>query len=577
MSIQMSSQKMLTNKLSSPTTLAATKQNSERSVACRRNNQHQETSSTTTFLTRYNSGNITFPNFFPLNTNRPVKHKRPLRCIQYCMDHEQIDCDVCYHVDYEAVLPNFRKNEYIKQQQSDFCQNNIFHKQIDWCQNNVYRTKTRVNQRPDNRYNGNTPVEQWPESGYIKNIPVDDRSRNEYWAKSQIDQWSKNEYVKMLPADRCQNNVCVENTSADRLQNQVHRENTEPVQTDRIFSSSSSTESLTDRMIREKSGVKKSESFAKEPATNNKAKMSCLSKDRSLLSSVDESTTFGPVGGSSTVGPVGSSSTVGPVGGSSSELPSSSTYVFFYTPDEEQSVEFFTPSYSPKCICPKYASAKRDSPKHIFLKCACPKCVSPKSVSSNHHSPKCACPKCVSPKSVSSKCEFSKCACPKGVSPKRVPSKRDSMKSCTSPKRVNQTTDNVITDNVPSLCDLPPNLADLKIPLLNKKDISYCRKQNGSVVSIGHGVYGGVYLAELKGKTSKVVIKDFESSVTSSENNIIKEANILRHLQPTGFVPELIGVTREDPGRQLALVQEFFGRGVTLGKLLNDTPVLSYR
>ena len=504
-------QKTRTHKYSASTISVISKQNCERSASKRTSNQRQQqTSCSTTFINKCDSGNIKFANFFPLNGIWPSELKA-LRCINFCLDHQQIDCEICNDVKKKNILSKCEALQHLKQDQVDICQNNVeketsFH---DAC--TTSRTMKKVSQNPKHRYRGKPRVEQLPNNRYVERTPSEEMRR------SEIDKYSNKENGEMIALDRSQNNVRKKNTSDDHLKNGG---NPDVEQIERICNSSK-----TDRQIREQSSVKKSTSCAKELTSNHKANSSCFNQGRSRHSTFSESPTSYPFRELSV------------------ELPSTSTYVSFYTPNDALSIEFFTPTYSPRSVCSKYDSVQIFSPKsNSSFKNDFVEAISSKRYSSNS-------PKCISFKNNSLKCPSSS----EGV---------DLNNEC---------------DNFASLRGIPNNLANLEIPLVDENDISYCRKQNGAAVSIGQGVYGGVYLADLKGNPCKVVIKEFVSSASSSENHIIKEAKILSHLQSTGFVPELIGITRSSPESQLVLVQEFFGDGVTLGKLLSGKPSLSYR
>lgn len=118
------------------------------------------------------------------------------------------------------------------------------------------------------------------------------------------------------------------------------------------------------------------------------------------------------------------------------------------------------------------------------------------------------------------------------------------------------------------------DISVVKVASVPANDLVFHVNQQGAV-KVGEGSFGSVYLADLFTKRAvyQVVVKDFSPKGVTKPIEILEEARILMHLLSTGFIPYFYGVLHMASPQRFALVQEFFGQGMSLHNLLEDKPV----
>ncbi|XP_046569469.1 probable serine/threonine-protein kinase DDB_G0271538 [Haliotis rubra] len=127
----------------------------------------------------------------------------------------------------------------------------------------------------------------------------------------------------------------------------------------------------------------------------------------------------------------------------------------------------------------------------------------------------------------------------------------------------------------PLLPSMSEDLDHIDLPILEKRDVRFARKDDGMFVCVGQGAYGRVYLAEMSGREGKLVVKDYINEGVTWEV-IQHEARLLKYLTDTNFVPEFVGlITSSASEGGHSLVQEYFGNGLTILKLLQSQDELS--
>ncbi|XP_076439174.1 serine/threonine-protein kinase PkaA-like [Babylonia areolata] len=114
------------------------------------------------------------------------------------------------------------------------------------------------------------------------------------------------------------------------------------------------------------------------------------------------------------------------------------------------------------------------------------------------------------------------------------------------------------------------------VPGVRQEDVVLATRQEGTKTvadRIGCGAFGVVYRAALHqpGGPEEVVVKQFiRRSVTRED--VVREAQFLRHLQDTSYVPRVFGILHGwgSIGGGLCLVQSLFAEGITLKDVEND-------
>ncbi|KAL8558783.1 hypothetical protein ACOMHN_043726 [Nucella lapillus] len=114
----------------------------------------------------------------------------------------------------------------------------------------------------------------------------------------------------------------------------------------------------------------------------------------------------------------------------------------------------------------------------------------------------------------------------------------------------------------------------LEIANIPQEEVVLARKRGGlqeATLKVGEGAYGivyGAFLCRQEAEKVKVVVK---RSFTTSQKEPLREAQFLKHLEDTDFVPRLLGITEiGELGKGLCIVQSYFARGVTLSAVMYD-------
>ncbi|XP_046328512.2 uncharacterized protein LOC124112447 [Haliotis rufescens] len=127
----------------------------------------------------------------------------------------------------------------------------------------------------------------------------------------------------------------------------------------------------------------------------------------------------------------------------------------------------------------------------------------------------------------------------------------------------------------PLLPSMSDDLDHIDLPILEKRDVRFAKKDDGMFKCVGRGAYGCVYLAEMSGREGKLVVKDYINEGVIWEV-IQHEARLLKYLSDTNCVPEFVGlITSSASIGGYSLVQEYFGNGLTILKLLFSQDKLS--
>ena len=115
-------------------------------------------------------------------------------------------------------------------------------------------------------------------------------------------------------------------------------------------------------------------------------------------------------------------------------------------------------------------------------------------------------------------------------------------------------------------------IESLPLPLLSTESILFLKNKRSQKCLIGKGSYGSVYLARIKETSELVAVKTFKHDDQKEINN---EARILCYLSQTEAVPTFFGlIIPQLQNASPLLVQEFFGKGLTLSMLVKDIELL---
>ncbi|OWF42260.1 Serine/threonine-protein kinase CLA4 [Mizuhopecten yessoensis] len=104
--------------------------------------------------------------------------------------------------------------------------------------------------------------------------------------------------------------------------------------------------------------------------------------------------------------------------------------------------------------------------------------------------------------------------------------------------------------------------------ILDPRIVTFTKEPSGMFKVLGSGVSGSVYHASLLSSGYQLAVKLYHQAELVP-HTIVNEGMIMALLQNTGVVPKFFGVLQE-PGdiQKFTLVQEFFGDGMTLYKLI---------
>lgn len=119
------------------------------------------------------------------------------------------------------------------------------------------------------------------------------------------------------------------------------------------------------------------------------------------------------------------------------------------------------------------------------------------------------------------------------------------------------------------------SMSGIAVPIWSQDDVIYIVK-DGYAEFIASGSFAEVYLGKMIFNNKMVIIKDFQNSPFC---DIMEEARTLVYLEQTGYeyLPKFYGLVLTGATiRNLSIVQEYYGNGVTLRKFLRFNRISDY-